>query len=162
VAKNTITLHLLLVPMSLSDLCQDAPWIMGGIVREVLPSTIGNDLLTNRPIIYTDTLVEVRERYKGSLPRDTILVRTLGGETDSLSMSVAEAPRFVPREQVLLFLSKDAGKHFPLDEDYAFVIHGWSRGKYSVSGNDAISAAEGARIDLRFLMGAIAQYTRTP
>jgi len=152
--QHGTTVQVLLAPISLERLTKDAGWIVRGTVQQVLPGAIAYDLLTKRRLVYTDTLILVKDQYKGELPVPTIIVRSLGGQTPELSMSVPTAPSFAPHEEVILLLSKDAGQHFLL-EDNAFVVHGWASGKFSIEGEQAFSAIERKPIPLENLVRII-------
>lgn len=73
--------------------------------------------------IWTHTPFEVEEAWKGS-PPSRVTVRLLGGRVGSVTSSVAGVPRFLPGEDVVLFLEANG------DGDYSIVS--WMQGTFRV------------------------------
>lgn len=154
---DKITLNPLLAQASFEQLCKDAISIVMGNVVRVLPSKAAKDLLTGRPLVYTDVEIHVKKWFKDPKPFENIIIRSLGGQTPELSMDVPGIARFAPAENVVVFLSKDAGQHFELPND-AFVVQGWALGKYSVQQNDAMSPLQPKPLKLQELTARISRY----
>ena len=86
------------VPMRDGDLVEAAPIVVVGRVTDVRSSSAAG-----RP--YTDYLIEAETLLKGSIAESPFVVRVLGGKgPNGLSLKVWGAPRFLPRQRVLLFL----------------------------------------------------------
>lgn len=106
-----------LVYMELSDIVERSEAIIRGTVKEV-ESRYNNE----RTKIFTYTLIDVREIFKGKVP-PVVQVRTFGGRVGDVNMKVPGMPEFKMGEEVFLFLKKN--------EDYWHVT-GMIQGKYSI------------------------------
>jgi hypothetical protein len=76
--------------------------------------------------IWTDTTFQVVRQYKGFLP-SPIVVRMPGGKLQHIVSHVDGVPRFLPGEEVYLFLISQPGKPFR--------IVGWSQGTFRIHKN---------------------------
>ena len=85
------------VKMSLEQLTAAAPLIVRARCQ-------GSIVSTEKSEIWTITSFEVREVWKGSAPQ-VVRVRLLGGRTAELTSHVEGVPRFLPGEDVVLFLA---------------------------------------------------------
>jgi len=74
--------------------------------------------------IWTDTRFELISAEKGALPR-FVTVRTPGGRVDGIVSQVDGAPRFLPGEELYLFLWAPAGE--------AYRVLGWAQGTFRIS-----------------------------
>jgi hypothetical protein len=93
-------------------------------------------------ILYTDYQVGVEQPiiFNPSFSFDRITVRNLGGTDHGFTLEAPEEPSFALDERVLLFLSKDTGGLFSLD-DQAFTVNGGFQGKYTIIGADGVDRA---------------------
>lgn len=88
-----------------------------------------SDWTPDRSAVVTDVEIELDEVWKGIPLSDRIVVRTLGGTVDGVTLEVDGAARFVNGEEVLLFLDEQA--------DGSLTPWGMRFGKYSVVGDGA-------------------------
>lgn len=77
--------------------------------------------------IVTDVELEVAETWKGGVAR-TIVVTQPGGVVGDLGQHVAGAARFVPGEEVVLFLEARGGR---------FTVAGMAQGRFKVEASGA-------------------------
>jgi hypothetical protein len=82
--------------------------------------------------IWTFTTFDVEETWKGSAPA-RITVRLLGGEAGNLKSTVSGVPRFVPGEELVLFLERTSA------EDFSVVS--WVQGTFRI-GHDRATDEE--------------------
>lgn len=75
--------------------------------------------------LYTYIELDVTEVLRGTIPRNQIQVRELGGEKDGVGMRVAGSARFAPGEDAVVFLS-------PPNADGSYDVRNMSMGKFEV------------------------------
>ncbi|NYT19859.1 MAG: hypothetical protein GKC08_06185 [Methanosarcinales archaeon] len=137
--------------------------IIIGTVKEVLPSE-WNTGDGERPTddiyelewydIYTDVVITVDEYLKNPLPEKEVIVRTLGGEKDIISIDVEDEPSFTPGEKVFLYLKNDT---WPRTMDHGpehFVVTGVSQGKFTLT-DDGKATSFGEPLTLDELLETI-------
>ena len=77
----------------------------------------------NRTKIFTETLVQIDESFKGANP-GTVRVLQLGGTVDKIKVTVAGAIQWKPGEEVLLFLEEATENRYH--------VSGFSQGKFNI------------------------------
>lgn len=92
------------------EMTRTSEWVVRATVREVRPA----DLRSEGRGIFTDVVLDVTEVWRGeSVPARTTL-RLLGGKgADGMSTRVPGMPRFLPGEDVVLFLERTPLGHVP-------------------------------------------------
>lgn len=98
--------------------------------------------------IYTDSVVEVDECWRGRCPA-SISVRQLGGEHDGIGLSVAGITPLETGDRVVLFLRRRAGHHRPV---------ALSQGVFRFDGSELVRDLGGAELvggDGRTLPGGL-------
>lgn len=136
----TVTEYLSLIRMDIDNLIERSLGAALGTVSISLPAVYTTDGVSERGLVYTDHRINV-EKYFGSIEKyfgmevpSRVVVRTIGGDTEELSMRVPDGPTFTPKERVIVFLSKDTGRRFELAPE-VFTTMGWFQGKLTVAGN---------------------------
>ncbi|MGH7822004.1 MAG: hypothetical protein ACREQ9_19755 [Candidatus Binatia bacterium] len=89
----------------------------------------------NRSAIYTDAEIAVDEVWKGLPASDRVVVRTVSGTVDGVTLEVEGAARFTEGEEVLVFLHDGGGVLTPW---------GMAFGKYEIVGSGADEFAIGS------------------
>ena len=85
---------------------------------------------TNSSHIFTDIVVEIEDKAKGRLNKQsTVTFSQLGGELNGLVTSVSELPRFAAGEEVVLYLL--------YVENFGYVVYNGLGGKTLVGTNEA-------------------------
>ncbi len=126
-----VTEHSSLVRMDVDSLIRLSLGAALGVVTESFPPVFAQDEVSQKPLVYTDHEIDVERPFGLKVP-SRIVVRTLGGDTEELSMRVPDAPTFALKEKVIVFLSKDTGRRFELEPE-AFTTMGWFQGKLTVA-----------------------------
>ena len=98
----------------------------GGAQLIVRGHCVGNSVGWDAGEIWTFTTFEVDEVWSGTAPA-RITVRLLGGREGNITSSVFGVPRFMPGEEVVLFLERTSRA------DYSIVS--WSQGTFRVRHN---------------------------
>jgi hypothetical protein len=80
--------------------------------------------------IWTFTTFDIEETWKGSAPAQ-IAVRLLGGRAGNLTSTVSGVPRFLPGEELILFLERTPAQDFS--------IVSWMQGTFRIAHNLATS-----------------------
>lgn len=139
----------LLAEFELADLCRQAQLIVRCRVSEAaFRSSVAGITFTppgkeaaSLLVVYTDHRVKIEEILKnpGTVPpRSDLIVRTLGGETPTLSGFANGEAQISPAEHLVLFLSRDHvhpavynHKSFP-EDPFTFTVFGGFQGKFNV------------------------------
>ncbi len=103
--------------LELEDIALRSEAIIRGVVKEV--SSRYNE---ERTKIFTYSVIEIRETFKGKTP-PVVTVRTYGGRVGDISMKVPGMPEFKKNEEVFLFLKKN---------DEYWHVTGMIQGKFSI------------------------------
>jgi len=127
----------LLVEFELPELARQAPVIIEaqieGYAIETYQIRMGPREL---PLVFTRHQVRVENVLKANnevvQSGQIISVDTMGGQTGTLSVIVDQEARFSPKENVLLFLSKDKPPKADLLRPGQFAVFGGFQGKYSI------------------------------
>lgn len=80
-------------------------------------------------LIISYITVGIKEQYKGSQYKQTVMIKQLGGELDGYFTKVIGAPEFEVGEEVVLFLKPS--------ENGFYHVHGMFQGKYKIEGGKA-------------------------
>jgi len=115
--------------MDLPALVQSSDVIVQGTVEQVYSQV---DPQLN--LIFTYASIRVDEAIKGG-PRQTILIRQLGGTVGGLSLNIAGSPDFKQGEQVVVFLETQ--------HNGAFHVAGLNQGRYTIEDNVAVANTSG-------------------
>jgi len=102
---NALVMSGLLEPMSLDDLIDDSICIIIGKVVQILQPIRGTDG-PDIPIIFTDIVIEVKQRLFGQITSGNVAIRALGGRIGNEVVLVEDQPIFTVGEEVLVFLSQ--------------------------------------------------------
>lgn len=102
-----------------------------------LPSNTTADMIQPGTVILTDVDVKVDRVLKGP-SRDSVRVRTFGGEVGQDTMIASWSPQFQNGQQYVLFLVKDDGSTANIGPDH-YAILGAIQGSYAIQGKRAIS-----------------------
>ncbi|WP_445475933.1 hypothetical protein ACT9XH_04160 [Methanococcoides methylutens] len=161
--KVTLSVSSSLEYVSPEEMSSMSDVILMGTVKKVLPSE-WNTEDGERPTddiyelewydIYTDVVITVDEYLKNPLPEKEVIVRTLGGEKDIISIDVEDEPSFTPGEKVFLYLKNDT---WPRTMDHGpehFVVTGVSQGKFTLT-DDGNATSFGESLTLDELLGTI-------
>ena len=119
-----------LARMSLEKLARSAPLI-------VRARCVGNSTRWDAGEIWTFTNFNVEEIWRGSAPPE-ITVHLLGGRLGNLTSTVSGVPRFLPGEEVVLFLEPTARGDFS--------VTSWAQGTLRIR-RDPGTGAENATQD---------------
>jgi len=133
--------------------------IVIGTVKEILPprwNTVDGKQ-PNKPLteidhlndtIYTDIVISVDEYLKNPLSSNEVIVRSIGGTTENISMTSDAEPSFKTGEKVLLYLSKDNN---PSTKDIGpehFIVTDYYEGKFTLTDDGkAIGHVENTTLD---------------
>ena len=113
-----------------------------GTIQDI--SAVGHAELpaSGGPILFTDYVMDVEEHivFKPQGDFRTLIVRNIGGSDGRFTLEAPEEPSFTLGERVLLFLSKDTGRLFAL-EDEVFTVDGAFQGKYTIVSVDGVELA---------------------
>jgi len=119
--------------------------IIIGDVSEVLPSMWNTPDGKRAPndsgeglFIYTDAKIKIGESLKGSLDKDTVVIRVLGGIVEPQGQFSEDQPTYQTNEKVLVFLKKDSN---PKTKDVGIehmTTTGLIQGKISISQNNEV------------------------
>ncbi len=138
----------LLAEFNLADLCRQAQLIVRCRVSEAaFRSSVAGITLAppgKEPasllVVYTDHRVKIEEILKnpGTVAPGDLIVRTLGGETPTLSGYANGEAQISPEEHLVLFLSRDHvhpaiynHKFFP-EDPFTFTVFGGFQGKFNI------------------------------
>ena len=88
--------------VQLKDLSKEAEIILAGTVTQ--QTSNWNE---DKSKIYTIATIKVEEYIKGTIPGNTVSVKYLGGEVGEVGEIYSHMPRFITKEEVLVFLQKD-------------------------------------------------------
>jgi len=133
------------------DMAKRAQYVLIGTVNDKIVSSIDSDPARHdKPMVYTDIVIDVEqdvaEKYKDS----QITVRTLGGKTDKYWVDVSYSPTFEIGEKVLMFVSKEPESE--MGDNY-FVL-AQELGKYKIVDGKAYGKDHEKGIDLdQFISG---------
>lgn len=147
--RRQFEISALIAEFDFVDLCRQAELIVRCRVLEASSrsSTAGITFALPGPepasllVVYTDHRVRIEERFKGAAsvpPSGDIVVRTLGGETPTLSGYANGEAKISRDEHFVLFLSRDH-KHpavynhtfFP-EDPFTFTVFGGFQGKFNI------------------------------
>ena len=133
--------------------------IVIGTVKEILPprwNTVDGKQ-PNKPLteidhlndtIYTDIVISVDEYLKNPLSSNEVIIRSIGGTTENISMTSDAEPSFKTGEKVLLYLSKDDD---PSTKDIGpehFIVTDYYEGKFTLTDDGkAIGHVETTTLD---------------
>ncbi len=120
-----------LVSMPPEVLAREADSIVVGTVTAKVETGLVKFPALEGEITYTDHFIQVDHYLKSPMGQEELLVRTLGGTVEGLSIDAPDEPEFTPGERVVLFLCKDTGELFDLPEE-GFTVLGLFQGKYTV------------------------------
>jgi hypothetical protein len=84
------------------DLISDSDMVVVGQV-----SSIRSEWNDDRSYIFSHVTVAVEEFIKGERPERTITLRQLGGEVGDVGEIYSHTARFLPDEEILVFLKRD-------------------------------------------------------
>jgi hypothetical protein len=87
---------------AVDDLISDSDMVVVGQV-----SSIRSEWNDDRSYIFSHVTVAVEEFIKGERPERTITLRQLGGEVGDVGEIYSHTARFLPDEDVLVFLKRD-------------------------------------------------------
>jgi hypothetical protein len=118
--------------MDLPTLVQQAESIVQGRVEQVYVKWDAT-----RSLAFTYASVRVDDPMKGERRR-TVLIRQLGGKVGALNLYIAGMPKFIPGDEVILFL-KD-------QQDGTFQVLGLNQGKYEILNDQAVSNTSGVEL----------------
>jgi Matrixin len=152
-------LYPMLAQFSVAQLANQAELVIRGrveatriaVIERFLPLGPGGQSSTVN-LMFTVHRVNILEQLRGTANRNTIDVLTLGGETSERSFLVDSEAALYPREEVILFLSKDHERLVPgrnaIDGRYrpklphispndekpvdAYSVYGAFQGKYTI------------------------------
>ena len=140
--KVTLTVSGSLEYVSPEEMSRMSDVVIIGTVKEVLPSewNTGDGQIPNDDIyelewydIYTDVVINVDEYLKNPLSEKELIVRTLGGEKDVISIVVEDEVSFNPGEKVFLYLKNDTWPNTMSNGPEHFVVTGVSQGKFTLT-----------------------------
>jgi hypothetical protein len=100
----------LIVQLSMSDLVKTSDLIVRGDVIKTESHWGSLSWDPNSRIILTRTTLQISESYKGLADKNEITIETEGGEIGEVGLLVEDMPRFVPNEEVIVFLSAQDSK----------------------------------------------------
>ncbi len=124
----------LLDPWSIQDVSDNSQYVVKGRVVDLNTSIDKNSReFGDKPIVYTDAVIEIEKELTGKYLEDTITVRTVGGKTDKYWTSTAIYPEFKQGEDVILFVGYEPDS---IMGDNYFVA-GYNLGKYMVQDGKA-------------------------
>jgi hypothetical protein len=128
--------------MDLSTISNGSVSVVLGTVKGVDGVGYGRREEGGIRMLYTDYLLSVEQAiiFNPSYSFDGITVRNLGGTDRGFTLEAPEEPSFTPDERVLVFLSKDTGGLFSLD-DRAFTVNGGFQGKYTIVRAEGVDRA---------------------
>jgi hypothetical protein len=117
----------LVTKQSLRSLSHRADRIVIGKVK-----TISSYFDKTSGLIKSRIKIKVEENVKKKVPSE-IEVEVPGGRVGNLALHVFDAPTFIPKQKVLLFLKKEKQK---------WRVYGWSQGKFTIQKDFVIEARE--------------------
>ena len=117
-----------MLPLSVEDLTARCRTVVRATVRQQQSVWDGA-----HKRIYTFTELAVSEVIHGDAPK-TIVVRTMGGEVDGVGMKVSGTARFVPNQDIVVFLRSDP---MPEAAPDSFTVVGMSQGLYRLEKDTA-------------------------
>ena len=161
--KVTLTVSGCLEYVSPEEMSSMSDVIVIGSVKEVLPSewNTRDGQMPNNDIyelewydIYTDVVITVDEYLKTPLSEKEVIVRTLGGEKDVISIVVEDEASFNPGEKVFLYLKNDTWPNTMSNGPEHFVVTGVSQGKFTLT-DDGIAIHFGESFTLDELLETV-------
>jgi hypothetical protein len=123
-ASNSSAFATTLKRMSVTDLSRAAHTV-------VRARCITNSTRWDAGEIWTFTTLDVEEVWKGSVPAQ-ITVRLLGGSAGNFTSTVSGVPRFLPGEELILFLERTPAQDFS--------IVSWMQGTFRIGFNGTTGA----------------------
>jgi hypothetical protein len=158
----------MLVEFTLEELAKESALILEGhVTTPALKSEVVTLGDTNFRLAFTDNRIRIDNVLKS--PREgvptEVLVRTLGGRTPELEVSVDNEARLSRREDVILFLTREFPVALPPN---VFAVMGGFQGKFSVRGSAQaryavrMGADTEAELELENLRRTIRQYAGIP
>jgi len=111
--------------LSLEQLVQRADLIVQGQVQSVY-----SQWDDERRLVFTYISIHVDEPLKGE-PRQTVLIRQIGGRVGAIQMSVAGVPQFNRGERALVFLKRQ--------DATTFQVVGMNQGLYEIVEDSAVA-----------------------
>ncbi len=118
----------------LQDMAKRAQYVLIGTVRDKIVSSIDEDPARwNKPMVYTDVVIDVEQDVANKYKDSQVTVRTLGGKTDKYWVNVSFSPTFEIGEKVLIFVSKEPGSE--MGDNYLVLAQQF--GKYKIDGGKA-------------------------
>jgi hypothetical protein len=110
-----------------SEFTQDAPNILRGTLRNI--HVENSTTADGSRAIYTYANLEVKDRIKGDITAQNIVVRKTGGTKDGITLEIPSSPEFVEGEDTVLFLSEQR-------DDKSYETTGLELGKFGITQKD--------------------------
>lgn len=127
------------------DMAKRAQYVLIGTVKDQIVSSVDTDPARwNKPMVYTDVVIDVEHDIANKYKDSQMTVRTLGGKTDKYWVNVSFSPTFEIGEKVLIFVSKEPRSE--MGDNY-FVL-AQQLGKYKIEGGKAYGKDRENGIDL--------------
>ncbi len=100
----------------------------------------------DKTLIFTNTLIQVKEFIKGGFHENPITVKHIGGTIGDLALKVSDTPNFQLNDEVMLFLNDDP------ESANIKILMARTQGKYSILENELTQVKEvvfeqGVRVD---------------
>lgn len=126
------------------DMAKRAKYVLTGTVKDLIISSVDADPTRwNKPMVYTDVVINVDGDLANQYNDSQITVRTLGGKTDKYWIESSISPKFEKGEKVLIFVSKEPGSE--MGDNY-FVL-AQKLGKYKLDNGKAFGKDHEQGID---------------
>jgi hypothetical protein len=104
---------------NLEDLFKESTLIVKGTVTD-----LRYEWNPEHTLITSYITIFVKEQYKGTPPKQTVVIKQIGGELDGYFTEVIGAPKFKVGEEIVIFLE-------PSENDF-YHVHGMFQGKYKI------------------------------
>ena len=146
----------LLDPWSIQDVSDNAQYVIKGTIVDIIVSVDENsEKFGNKPIVFTDAVIAIEEKFAGEYLDNKITIRTVGGKTDEYWTSSAIHPEFKLGETVVVFVGYEPDSE--MGDNY-FVM-GHYLGKYLLEGGKASGPEYKNGLDEKQFLSIIQQIT---
>lgn len=124
-------------PFSAKELADRSLYIIKGTVKELKTTVdVKGERFGDKPIVFTDAVIDVEKEFTGRYTEKEITVRTIGGVFSEYETQSFMHPKFEPNEQVVIFVGYEPESE--MGDNY--FVYGNNMGKYLLKNGVAVGS----------------------